>query len=164
MLDPVPWYRLARWLYLHHVPFLPNVVKRLSELLFHCVLPYEAEIGEGLHVGYHGFGIVVHHRARIGDRVFISPTVTIGGRNQEYEVPRIGNDVFIAAGARILGNVSIGDGVVIGANAVVVHSVPPRCIAAGVPARIIRENIDVREYTGWPEPVSTKQQCHEVGV
>lgn len=150
MLDPVIYYRIARWFYCHRIPILPRAIKRLSELVFHCVLPYTADIGDGFQVGYHGFGIVVHARAHIGQRVFVSPEVTIGGRSGIRNVPRIGNEVFIASGARILGDVTIGDGALIGANAVVIHSVPPRSIAAGVPARIIRENIDVREYTGWP--------------
>lgn len=164
MLDPVPFYRLARWLYLHRVPFLPRVIKRLSELLFHCVLPYTAEIGEGFQVGYHGFGIVIHARARIGRQVFISPEVTIGGRSGKRDVPRIGNEVFIASGARILGDLTIGDGSVIGANAVVIQSVPERSIAAGVPARIIRQNIDVREYTGWPGSLVVPDEFEEANV
>ncbi|MGH9350950.1 MAG: serine O-acetyltransferase, partial [Terriglobia bacterium] len=74
----------------------------------------------------------------------------IGGRNQEPEVPLIEDNVFIAAGAKVLGNIVVGSGSVVGANAVVIRSVPPRCVAAGVPARIIRENINVRDITGWP--------------
>jgi serine O-acetyltransferase len=162
MLDPVIYYRMARWLYRHHIPILPRVLKRFSELLFHCVLPYTADIGDGFQVGYHGFGIVIHARARIGQRVFVCPEVTIGGRNGVRNVPRVGNEVFIASGARILGDVTIGDGAVIGANAVVIHSVPARSIAAGVPARIIRENINVREYTGWPGSLLITDEFVEV--
>src|SRR5207248_8246396 len=130
--------RLSRWLYLRRMFLLARVIKRFSELLFHCVLPYTAEIGQGFQVGYHGFGIVVHARARIGERVFISPEVTIGGRSGRIGVPRIGNDVFIASGARILGDVTIGDGAIIGANAVVNNDVASRSIAAGFSARIVR--------------------------
>lgn len=164
MLDPVPYYRWSRWLYLHGVPLLPRVIDRFSQALFHCVLPHTADLGAGLHVGYHGVAIVVHARAVVGRRVFISPSVTIGGRSGKHEVPRIGNDVFIAPGARILGDIEIGDGAVIGANAVVIASVPPRSVAAGVPARIIRENVDVRVLTGWPEPAETSEEIREVGV
>lgn len=121
-----------------------------SEIVFHCELPYTADIGPGFQVAHRGFGIVVHPRAVIGRNVEISPCVTIGGRNGRYSVPRIGDDVFIATGAKVLGDVMIGDGAVIGANAVVIHSVPPRSIAAGVPARIIRENINTMDYTGRP--------------
>jgi glycosyltransferase involved in cell wall biosynthesis len=158
LLDPVPYYRASRWLYLHGVPLLPRVIKAFAAILFHCELPYTANIGPGFQVAYRGFGIVVHHRAEIGRNVIISPCSTIGGRSRKYEVPRIGNDVFIASGARILGDVEIGDGAVIGANAVVIHSVPPRSIAAGVPARIIRENINTFDYTGWPQATRTSKE------
>lgn len=150
MLNPVKHYRLARWLYLHRFPLLPKVIQRLSVLMFHCYIPYTVEIGDGFEVGYWGLGIVVHPRARIGSNVFIAQCVTIGGRSQGEGVPRIGDEVYIGPGARILGDISIGRGSVIGANAVVTHSVSPRTIVAGVPARVIRENIDVYDYTGWP--------------
>jgi L-malate glycosyltransferase len=149
-LNPVTYYRAARWLHLRGVPVLPRVLKVFCELVFHCELPYTAKIGPGFEVAYRGFGIVVHHRAEIGRNVVLSPCVTIGGRSGKYEVPRIGDEVFVASGARILGDIRIGDGAVIGANAVVIHSVPARSIAAGVPARIVRENIDSHDFTGWP--------------
>lgn len=59
------------------------------------------------------------------------------------KVPVIGNNVMIGTGARILGDVHIGDGSIIGANAVVLHDVPERCSVAGVPARILHENIEI---------------------
>lgn len=62
------------------------------------------------------------------------------------EVPVIGDNVYIGAGAKVLGNVKVGSGSVIGANEVVVHDVPPRCVEAGIPARIIKENIDINDY------------------
>jgi serine O-acetyltransferase len=151
MLNPVTYYRIARWLHVHGIPFLPRIIQRLSVLVFHCYIPYTVEIGSGFAVGYWGLGIVIHPRVKIGKNVFIAQCVTVGGRNQMPQVPIIEDNVFIAAGAKVLGDVVIGEGSVIGANAVVTRSVPPRSIAAGVPARVIRENIDVRLYTGWPE-------------
>lgn len=71
----------------------------------------------------------------------IGQGVTIGGKSGWYEVPVIGDDVIINAGARILGPVKIGNNVIIGANAVVVKDVPDNCVVAGVPARIIREGM-----------------------
>lgn len=59
------------------------------------------------------------------------------------KVPVIGNNVMIGTGARILGDVHIGDGSIIGANAVVLQDVPERCSVAGVPARILHENIEI---------------------
>ncbi len=154
MFDPVTYYRIARWLYLHKVPLFPKIVQKLSFLLFHCFLPFEAEIGEGFEVGYWGVGIVIHPRVVIGKNVFVGNCVTIGGRNEITNVPRIADGAYIATGAKVLGDITIGEGALIGANAVVITSVPARCIAVGVPSRISRENINVRDYTGWPKTPS----------
>jgi serine O-acetyltransferase len=150
MLNPVTHYRLARWLYLHSVPILPRIICRISQLFFHCHLPYTADIGRGFEVGYHGVGVVVHARARIGSHVFIGPGAIVGGRSQQEDVPVVGKNVYIAAGAKVLGNITIGDGAVIGANAVVIESVPARAVAVGVPARIVKEDVDSTALTGWP--------------
>lgn len=61
-------------------------------------------------------------------------------------VPKIGNNVYIAAGSRIIGNVTIGDDVVIGANSVVTKNVPSNCIVAGIPAKIIKTDIKMSDY------------------
>jgi serine O-acetyltransferase len=151
MFNPVTYYRLARWLHLRGIPLLPRIIEKLNFLVFHCYIPYQAEIGEGFEVGYWGVGVVIHPRVRMGRNVFVSNGVTIGGRNELPNVPRIEDNVFIATGAKVLGDVTIGQGSIIGANAVVIRSVPPRCIAVGVPARISRENINVHDYTGWPK-------------
>lgn len=150
MFNPVPFYRVARWLYLRRVPFVPRILGRLCVLIFHCYIPCTVEIGEGFEVGYWGMGVIIHPRVKIGRNVFVSNGVTIGGRNEQPEVPRIDDNVYIATGAKVLGNITIGTGSVIGANAVVIRNVPPRSIAVGVPARISREDINSHDYTGWP--------------
>jgi L-malate glycosyltransferase len=153
LLDPVIYYRASRWLYVRRVPLLPRVIKVVQELLFHCEIPFTARIGAGFEVQHRGFGIVVHPRAEIGRNVTLSPCVTIGGRSGAYDVPKIGDGVFVASGAKILGDITIGHGAVIGANAVVIRSVGERCVAAGVPARIIRRDIkatDRAALTGKP--------------
>ncbi|HMD98895.1 MAG TPA: glycosyltransferase [Terriglobia bacterium] len=150
MLNPVAHYRVARWLHRHHIPFLPYFVQRLSFLMLHCHLPYRVEAGEGFAVGHSGISTVIHRGTRIGRNVFVGHGVTIGGRNRSERVPRIEDNVYIAPGAQVLGDIVVGEGSLIGANAVVLHSVPPRSIVAGVPARVIRENINIYDYTGWP--------------
>jgi serine O-acetyltransferase len=84
--------------------------------------------------------------AVIGDRVHIDQGVTIGGNATSEGVPRVEDDVYIGAGAKLLGPILIGRGSVIGANAVVVKDVPQRSVVAGVPAVVIREDIEVRNY------------------
>jgi serine O-acetyltransferase len=80
----------------------------------------------------------------------MGPGAIIGGRSQQYDVPVIEDGVYIAPGAKILGNITIGAGSVIGANAVVITSIPARSVAAGVPARVIKTDIDSAKLTGWP--------------
>lgn len=82
----------------------------------------------------------------IGENCIIGTNVTIGGRSYIEKVPVIGNNVYIGTGAKILGDVVIGNNCVIGANAVVVKHVPDNCVVAGVPASIIKENIDIKDY------------------
>lgn len=158
MLNPVTHYRLARWLYCHHIPLLPRIVERLSVLLLHCHIPFTVEAGEGLTVGHWGIAVVIHPRARLGRNVFVGHCVTIGGRNRQEGVPRIEDNVYIGPGAQILGDIVVGEGSVIGANAVVVHSVPPHSVVVGVPARVIRENISVYDHTGWPPSLAPRAE------
>ena len=96
----------------------------------------EARLGSGLMLP-HPNGVVIHEEACIGDDCMIMQQVTIGMIG-EAEVPTIGNRVYIGAGAKIIGKLAIGDGARIGANAVVVSDIPPKCTAVGIPARIVR--------------------------
>jgi serine O-acetyltransferase len=83
----------------------------------------------------HPYAIVLHDYAEIGEDCVIYQCVTVGNKNAS--VPTIGNGVVIYPGAVIVGNVTIGDGAVIGANSVVLQDVPPHRVAAGNPARLI---------------------------
>ena len=125
-------------MYIRGVPVLPWLLYVFNRLVFSVVLPPSAIVGRNVVFGYSGLGIVIHKRAKLGDNVIISPNVTIGGRSLHSDVPVIGNDVIIGAGACILGPVLVGNGARIGANAVVLNDVPPRGVAVGVPARVVR--------------------------
>lgn len=142
----IHWYRLAHWMWKHHVPVLPKLIYYMQYMLFNCAVPPSCEIGRGTKFGYGGIATVVHARARIGCNCIIGTCVTIGGKSRHYAVPVIGDNVQISTGSKILGPVRIGDNVIIGANSVVVKDVPAGCIVAGVPAHIIRENIKVEDY------------------
>jgi serine O-acetyltransferase len=137
-LNAIHFHRVQRWLADRGVPVLPRVVHRLIFLLFNCVIPPEAELGEGTWFGYGGMGVVIHSRARLGRRVFVSPQVTIGGRSGLWDVPVIEDDVYIGSGAKVLGPIRVGRGATIGANAVVIDDVPEEAVVAGVPARVLR--------------------------
>lgn len=97
-----------------------------------------AKIGKGFYIGHYGT-IVVSSKAVIGNNVNISHGVTIGvaNRGDHAGVPTIGNYVYIGPGAKIIGNIHIGDHVAIGANAVVTKDVPDYACVGGVPAKIL---------------------------
>ncbi len=139
MLNAIYFYRVSRWLYLHHIPFLPKLITLLIFLIYNSKIPYKAEIGGSTRFGYGGMGVVVHSAARIGRGCTISQQVTIGGGGSRYPgVPVIGDNVYIAKGAIVMGGISIGDNVIIGANAVVTKPVPANAVVAGIPAHILR--------------------------
>lgn len=140
------WYRLSRFMYINKVTFLAKFITLLIRLIFGCFIPYSADIGKGTVFGYGGIGVVIHTRSKIGDNCIIDQGVTVGGKNREYEVPVIGNNVYVGAGAKILGPIKVGDNVIIGANAVITKDIPDNCVVAGVPGRIIKRNITVDDY------------------
>lgn len=137
-MDVYKWYSASRWLYVHHVPVLPMLVKAAIRILWGGVVPYQAQIGSGTVLGYQALGVVIHKRCVIGKNCHISQNVTIGGTSGLYEVPVLGDNVQVGVGAVIIGPIHIGDNVVIGANAVVNKDIPSNCVAAGVPARVIK--------------------------
>ena len=143
------FYRVAHKLDNLGIPLLPKIIYYIQFILFNSSVPYKCKSGEGTVFGYGGIAVVVHERAVIGKRCLIGQNVTIGGKSKKYEVPIIGNHVYIGAGAKILGDIIIGDDVIIGANSVVICDIPSNCIAAGVPAKIIKSNIvidDIEEF------------------
>jgi serine O-acetyltransferase len=117
-----------RW----HIPLVGGVIRRAQTALFGIEIARDVELGEGV-VFVHTVGVVIGGDARIGDRVVFLGGNTVGTIDWKG-YPRIGSDVIIGAGARILGPVTIGDGATIGANAVVVSNVLAGDTAVGVPA------------------------------
>ncbi len=105
-------------------------------------LDSSCNIGSGLFI-QHGFSTII--MADLGDNCWVNQQVTIGYKDKTGR-PNIGNNVRITAGAKVIGNIKIGDNVTIGANAVVTKDVPDNCVVVGVPAYIIkRDGIKVRE-------------------
>jgi serine O-acetyltransferase len=113
-----------RWLLSH----------RFWSMVSQADIPPNADIGGGLMMP-HPNGVVIHSKARIGPNCLIMQQVTIGQNKRQR--PVIGGGVDIGPGAKVLGGITVGDNAHIGANAVVLHDVPPWAVVAGVPARVI---------------------------
>lgn len=137
-------YRFGRWRYgvkprLLRLPlsFIYKLLKVLSQILTGIDLPCEVTVGKRFLIEHFG-DIIISGDTVFGDDVVIRNGVTVGlRRTNERGAPVIGDRVDIGTGAKILGAITIGDDVIIGANAVVIKDVPPNSLAVGVPARII---------------------------
>ncbi len=136
-------YRFGRWRYGVRPALLRKLLSFIYKALFKLVqivtgieLPCEVVIGRNFVIDHFG-GIVISGYAQFGDDCRIRNGVVVGLKNvHELVAPVIGNNVDIGAGAKLLGNIRIGDNVVIGANAVVLIDVPDDSLAVGVPAII----------------------------
>ena len=136
-------YRFGRWRYGVRPAPLRKLFSLVYKFLYKFVqiltgieLPCEVPIGKGFVIEHSG-GIVVSGFASFGDHCRIRNGVVIGlARTEDPCAPQLGDDVDVGAGAKLLGNIRIGNHVRIGANAVVVTDVPDNCIAVGVPAVI----------------------------
>ncbi|HXK32656.1 MAG TPA: hypothetical protein VNM91_01410 [Dehalococcoidia bacterium] len=122
------------------IPVLPVVCDLLNRALFRVSIGDAVEIGPGLMIP-HG-NIVIDGRVRIGRDCQVNPWVTIGLSNSKKlgfsaDGPTIGDNVHIGTGAKLLGPITVGDYARIGANAVVLHDVPPNSTVVGAPARVV---------------------------
>jgi serine O-acetyltransferase len=151
-------YRFGRWRYTIRYSIIRKPLSFLYKVLFAFIgaitgaeLPCEAELGRRVRID-HPHGLVVSGDAKLGDDVILRNGVTIGlRRTGKRGSPIIGNRVDIGAGAKILGEIKIGDDCSVGANAVVLTDVPPRSIAVGVPAQVRPK----KEEIIWREECST---------
>ncbi len=129
-------YRVAHWLwYNDREPLALFMQSRLSELFAVDIHP-AAEIGSGVMID-HATAIVIGETAVVGNNVSILHNVTLGGtgKTEGDRHPKISDGVMIGAGAKVLGNITVGEGAKIAAGSLVLTEVPPRCTFAGVPAK-----------------------------
>lgn len=131
-------YRLAHWLWLHRIKLIARWLSHVDRFLTGIEIHPGAVIGEKLFID-HGMGVVIGETAIIGNNVTLYHGVTLGGVSLDKgkRHPTIEDDVVIGAGGKVLGNITIGRGSRVGANAVVVHSVPPNSVVVGVPGQVM---------------------------
>jgi serine O-acetyltransferase len=130
-------HRVAHSLYRYRVPLLPRVISQFNRFLTGIEIHPGAQIGQGVFID-HGMGVVIGETAIVGDHAIIYQDVTLGGTGKETgkRHPTLGKNVVVGAGAKVLGNIQIGDNVRIGAASVVLRNVPSDCTVVGIPGRI----------------------------
>jgi serine O-acetyltransferase len=131
-------YRLSHWLWRHRLKLLGRYISQIMRWFTGIEIHPGATIGPGLFID-HGMGVVIGETAELGEEVTLYHTVTLGGTNLQKgkRHPTLGDRVTIGAGAKILGPIVIGSDSRVGANAVVVKSVPSNSVVVGVPGQII---------------------------
>jgi serine O-acetyltransferase len=132
-------HRIAHRLYCWGIPLIPRVISQVSRFFTQIEIHPGANIGRRFFID-HGSGVVIGETTIIGDDVLLYQGVTLGGTGGERgkRHPTLGNRVVVGTGAKVLGNIQIGDNVKIGAGSVVVHHVPDNSTVVGVPGRVVR--------------------------
>lgn len=144
-------FRFGHWATRLEIPVMRELLllvyalaKTAVVLGFGIYIPARAEIGPGFVI--HNFSGIFLPRTRIGKNFIVFQGVTVGHpRGQGSKPPVFGDNVFLAAGAKVLGNLTVGSNVVVGANSLVLNDVPDHCTVVGVPARIVSRD------TNWIE-------------
>lgn len=131
-------YRAAHWLWLQKRTAMALYMQSRISQTFAVDIHPAARIGRGIMID-HATGVVIGETAVVEDNVSILHSVTLGGTGKESgdRHPKIRKGALISAGAKILGNIEVGECARVGAGSVVLKDVPPNCTAAGVPAKII---------------------------
>ena len=169
-LHAIICHRVAHALEIMKVPVGPRLIMTFAHWVTGIEIHPAATIGRGLFID-HGMGVVIGETTVIGDHVTLFQGVTLGGTGKERgkRHPTIGHHVVIGAGAKILGNITVGDDSMIGANAVVIRDVPNHSTVVGVPGRVTRTkdrhfpgiNLD---HTHLPDPLTERLERlqHEI--
>ena len=161
-LHAVMAHRIAHRLWRLKVPLLPRLIMTLARWLTGIEIHPGATIGRGFFID-HGMGVVIGETTVIGDNVTLFQGVTLGGTGKERgkRHATLGNNVVVGAGAKVLGNITVGRDSMVGANAVVVRHVPEESTVVGVPGRVTRTrdrrfpgiNLD---HTNLPDPLTER--------
>ncbi len=140
-LHALIYYRIAHVFYRMHLFFFARLISQLSRFFTGIEIHPGASIGKRFFID-HGLGVVIGETSVIGDDVLLYQGATLGGTGiaKGKRHPTLGNHVVVGAGAKVLGNITIGDNSYIGANAVVIKDVGPNSTVVGVPGRITKQD------------------------
>src|ERR1700712_2465302 len=140
-VSAIIWHRLANGLWRRRLYLPARMASNVGRLLTGIEIHPAAQMGRRIIID-HGMGVVIGETAIVGDDVYMYHQVTLGGTSSARgkRRPTIGRNVIIGAGAKILGDIVVGDDARVGANAVVVQDVQPGVTVVGIPARAVERN------------------------
>jgi len=153
-------YRIAHKLWLWKIPVLPRMISTFARFLTGIDIHPGATIGRRFFID-HGMGVVIGETTEIGDDVLLYQGVTLGGTSSKAEKrhPTLGRGVVVGAGAKVLGNITLGNYSKVGAGSVVVDNVPDHSTVVGIPGRIVVQKIFDEEngvlmHNRIPDPIT----------
>jgi serine O-acetyltransferase len=151
-------HRIAHKLYCSKISVIPRIISQLSRLFTGIEIHPGASIGRRFFID-HGMGVVIGETAIIGDDVLIYQGVTLGGTGKEHgkRHPTLKNNIVIGSGAKVLGNITIGDNVRVGAGSVVFCDVPENSTVVGIPGRVVAQKINIDgqlQHNRIPDPLT----------
>jgi len=129
-------FRMSDFFQRHKLGIIGMIISKFNYHWNSIVIGQGAKFGKGF-VILHSVAVVINGAVEAGENLVIEHGVTIGA--EKYKIPHIGNNVFLGAGAKVIGAVTIGNNVKIGANAVVVKDIPDNSTAVGIPAKVINK-------------------------
>jgi serine O-acetyltransferase len=150
-------HRVAHVLWIIRIPIIPRLISQISRFLTGIEIHPGAKIGKCFFID-HGMGVVIGETTEIGDYVTLFQEVTLGGTGKEKgkRHPTLHNHVVVAAGAKVLGAIEIGEYSKVGANAVVVRDVPSHSTVVGVPGRVVTlrgKRFEELDHIHLPDPL-----------
>ncbi len=123
------------WILLIPYAFVQFVIK----VVYVAIIPAKTEIGPGC-VILHSYGVHLHPLAKLGKNVTIAEQVGVGAAKlSDTKFPIIGDNVYLGIGCKVMGSLKINNGVVVGANAVVLSNMPAYCVVGGIPAKVLKK-------------------------
>lgn len=151
-------HRIAHKLHYWKVPFIPRFISFLTRFFTGIEIHPAATIGRRFFID-HGMGVVIGETTIVGDDVLVYQGVTLGGTGKEHgkRHPTLANNVVVGSGAKVLGNIEIGENTRIGAGSVVIDDVPENCTVVGIPGRIVHQKLVVDGqlmHNRIPDPIS----------
>lgn len=150
-------HRVAHKLYEMKIPLVPRIISNIMRLLSGIEIHPGACIGRKVFID-HGMGVVIGETTIIGDNIIIYQGVTLGGTGKETgkRHPTLKNNIVVGSGAKVLGNITVGNNVRIGASSVVISDVPDDSTVVGIPGKIVMhkgQKIDSLQHNYIPDPV-----------